>query len=51
MAPEDQILPLVRQGAIGLLSKPLDPDDAVRVVSGAVEDDWVTPARYATSCW
>jgi two-component system cell cycle sensor histidine kinase/response regulator CckA len=51
VAPEDEILPLVRQGAIGLLSKPLDLDDAVRVVSQVLENDWVTPARNTTSSW
>lgn len=48
VAPEDEVLPLVRQGAVGLLSKPVDPDDAVRVVTGVMEDDWVTPASCTT---
>jgi DNA-binding NtrC family response regulator len=37
VTPQDEVLPLVRQGALGLLSKPLILEEAVRVVSRAAE--------------
>jgi two-component system NtrC family sensor kinase len=37
LTPQDEVLPLVRQGAAGLLAKPLVLDEAVRVVRQAVE--------------
>jgi DNA-binding NtrC family response regulator len=39
VSPEEELLPLVRQGAVGLLSRPIDPDDAVRVVSRVMEEE------------
>jgi DNA-binding NtrC family response regulator len=46
LTPEEELLPLVRQGAVGLLAKPLDLNDALRLVRRVVEDD---PAREGVS--
>ncbi len=45
VTPDDEVLPLVRQGAAGLLAKPLNMNDAVAVVSRVMESDWITPAK------
>jgi DNA-binding NtrC family response regulator len=37
VTPQDEILPLVRQGAIGLLPKPLVLDNAVQFISEVVK--------------
>jgi DNA-binding NtrC family response regulator len=41
VSPEEELLPLLRQGAIGLLPKPLNPDDAVSLVSRVMEEEMV----------
>ena len=41
VSPEEELLPLLRQGAVGLLSKPLNPDDAVSLVSRVMEEELV----------
>jgi DNA-binding NtrC family response regulator len=45
ITPEDEILPLARQGAAGLLAKPLHIHEAVSVVSRVMEGDWIAPPR------
>jgi DNA-binding NtrC family response regulator len=48
VTPDDELLPLVRQGAAGLLSKPLDIDETKAVVRRVMESDWIAPARRVT---
>jgi DNA-binding NtrC family response regulator len=48
VTPDDEVLPLVRQGAAGLLVKPLNLNEALAVVSRVMEGDWITPVRRTT---
>jgi DNA-binding NtrC family response regulator len=41
VSPEEELLPLLREGAIGLLARPIDPDDAVGVVSRVLEEELI----------
>ena len=47
LTPDDELLPLVRQGAAGLLAKPLIVKQAVAEVARVMESDWITPVSRA----